>query len=106
MSVSLSDTWRRGVRRTHVLAPRAVDKPARDKESATAPFLLARRGMSTVVDERERRLIEAVVALARALRDERDRLAGRLREVEDELSSLATRLDVTPLEPAVSRASD
>ena len=45
------------------------------------------------VDERERRLIEAVVALARSLRDERDRLAARLREVEFELSRLASRLE-------------
>ena len=45
------------------------------------------------VDERERRLIEAVVALARSLRDERDRLAARLREVELELSVLASRLE-------------
>lgn len=44
-------------------------------------------------DDRERLLIEAVVALARSLRDERDRLAERLREVEHELSSLASRLD-------------
>ena len=45
------------------------------------------------IDERERRLIEAVVALTRSLRDERDRLAARLREVELELSRLASRLE-------------
>jgi hypothetical protein len=45
------------------------------------------------VEERERRLIEAVVALARSLRDERDRLAARLREVELELSRLGSKLD-------------
>ena len=45
------------------------------------------------VEERERRLIEAVVALARSLREERDRLASRLREVEFELSRLASRLE-------------
>ena len=45
------------------------------------------------VEERERRLIEAVVALTRSLRDERDRLAARLREVELELSLLSSRLD-------------
>jgi hypothetical protein len=44
------------------------------------------------VEERERRLIEAVVALARSLRDERDRLTARLREVEHELSLLASKL--------------
>jgi hypothetical protein len=43
--------------------------------------------------EKERLLIEAVVALARTLRDERDRLAERLREVEQELHSLSSRLD-------------
>src|SRR5947209_19771024 len=37
------------------------------------------------IEDRERRLIEAVVALTRSLRDERDRLAVRLREVEIEL---------------------
>jgi len=42
----------------------------------------------------ERLLIEAVVSLARTLRDERDRLAERLREVESELTSLNARLDV------------
>jgi hypothetical protein len=45
------------------------------------------------VEDRERRLIEAVVALARSLRDERDRLAARLREVELELSRLASQLE-------------
>jgi hypothetical protein len=45
------------------------------------------------VEERERRLIEAVVALARSLRDERDRLAARLREVERELSLLASKME-------------
>jgi hypothetical protein len=44
-------------------------------------------------DERERLLIEAVVTLARTLRDERDRLAERLQQVEQELASLAARLD-------------
>jgi hypothetical protein len=46
------------------------------------------------VEERERRLIEAVVALARSLRDERDRLAARLREVELELARLGSLLEV------------
>jgi hypothetical protein len=52
------------------------------------------------VEERERRLIEAVVALARSLRDERDRLAARLREVELELSLLASKLE-TRAEPSL-----
>jgi hypothetical protein len=46
------------------------------------------------LEERERRLIEAVVALARSLRDERDRLAARLSEVELELSLLSSKLQV------------
>ena len=45
------------------------------------------------IEERERRLIEAVVALARSLRDERDRLAARLREVELELKRLTSALE-------------
>ena len=45
------------------------------------------------LEDRERRLIEAVVALARSLRDERDRLAARLREVELELSRLTAKLE-------------
>jgi len=46
--------------------------------------------------ERERRLIDAVVSLARSLRDERDRLAERLREVESQLGSLAQQLERRP----------
>lgn len=45
------------------------------------------------LDDRERLLIEAVVAMARTLRDERDRLAGRLRQVEQELGTLTERLE-------------
>jgi len=52
-----------------------------------------------VIDERERLLIEAVLSLARTLRDERDRLAERLRSVENELSTLASRLEIVGLEP-------
>jgi hypothetical protein len=51
------------------------------------------------VDERERLLIDAVVTLARTLRDERDRLAERLQQVEQELATLAARLDVQRSEP-------
>ncbi|OLB93947.1 MAG: hypothetical protein AUH30_18850 [Candidatus Rokubacteria bacterium 13_1_40CM_68_15] len=51
------------------------------------------------IDERERLLIEAVLSLARTLRDERDRLADRLRAVESELSTLASRLEIVGLEP-------
>jgi hypothetical protein len=53
------------------------------------------------VEDRERRLIDAVVALARSLRDERDRLAARLREVELELSLLAAKMEARGDGPAV-----
>ena len=48
------------------------------------------------VEERERLLLEVVVALAKALRDERDRLSRRLAEVEQELESLPVRLGTHP----------
>ena len=51
------------------------------------------------VEERERLLIDAVVTLARTLRDERDRLAERLQQVEQELATLAARLDVGRSDP-------
>ena len=58
-------------------------------------------------EDRERRLIDAVVALARSLRDERDRLAARLREVELELSLLASRLAARgEAEDALGEAED
>jgi hypothetical protein len=44
-------------------------------------------------DERERRLIDAVVSLAKSFREERDRLARRLTELEREIDALAVRLD-------------
>lgn len=44
-------------------------------------------------DERERRLIDAVVSLAKSFREERDRLANRLSELEREIDALAVRLD-------------
>ena len=59
-----------------------------------------------VPDDRERLLIEAVVSLARTLRDERDRLAERLREVESELQTLSARLEAHRPEPeGVPRAT-
>jgi hypothetical protein len=48
------------------------------------------------VDDRERLLLEVVVALAKALRDERDRLSRRLAEVEEELESLPVKLGTHP----------
>jgi uncharacterized membrane protein len=53
-------------------------------------------------DERERLLIEAAVMLARTLRDERDRLTERLREVEHTLATLAARLDARRAESPVT----
>jgi hypothetical protein len=44
-------------------------------------------------EERERRLIDAVVSLAKSFREERDRLARRLGELEREIDALAVRLD-------------
>lgn len=55
-------------------------------------------------DERERLLIEAAVMLARTLRDERDRLTERLREVEHTLATLAARLDTRRTEAPVPSA--
>ena len=46
--------------------------------------------------ERERKILEAVSALARSLRDERERLAKRLAELEHELAVLACKLDGQP----------
>jgi hypothetical protein len=61
---------------------------------------------SPAVDDRERLLIEAVVTLARSLRDERDRLAGRLREVENELQTLASRLEPGALDSSEVPAAE
>jgi hypothetical protein len=44
-------------------------------------------------DNREHRLIEAVVSLAKSFREERDRLARRLSQLECELDALALRID-------------
>lgn len=43
--------------------------------------------------DRERRLAEYMASAAQSLREERDRLAKRLAELEQELASLAARLD-------------
>jgi hypothetical protein len=61
-----------------------------------------------MMDERERLLIEAVVALARTLRDERDHLVQRLRQVEYDLTTLAQRLEPrrSRSDVAVSHPSD
>ena len=43
-------------------------------------------------DDRERRLIEAVVSLAKAFREEREQLLRRLAQLEREIEMLALRL--------------
>ena len=44
-------------------------------------------------DDRVHRLIEAVVSLAKSFREERDRLARRLSQLEREIDALGVRLD-------------
>ena len=44
-------------------------------------------------DDRERRLIEAVVSLAKSFREEREQLMRRLTQLEQEIEMLALRLD-------------
>jgi hypothetical protein len=43
--------------------------------------------------DREHRLIEAVVSLAKSFREERDRLARRLSRLEREIDALALKLE-------------
>ena len=54
-------------------------------------------------DDRERRLIEAVVSLAKTFREEREHLLRRVSQLERELELLAVRLDAherrQPVEP-------
>jgi hypothetical protein len=47
----------------------------------------------TVTDDRERRLIDAVVSLAKAFREEGERLGRRLSRLERDFELLAIRLD-------------
>jgi hypothetical protein len=44
-------------------------------------------------DDRERRLIDAVLSLAKSFREEHDRLAQRLTRLEQEIDTLNIRLD-------------
>jgi hypothetical protein len=69
------------------------------------PMVDTRAESEVEVDDRERLLIEAVVTLARTLRDERDRLAERLREVEHDLRTLTMRLE-RRAEPSELSASE
>ena len=48
---------------------------------------------SPSAEDREHRLIEAVVSLAKSFREERDRLARRLSQLEREIDALAVKLD-------------
>jgi hypothetical protein len=54
-------------------------------------------------DDREQRLIEAVVSLAKSFREEREHLLRRVLQLEHELEILALRLDArqppSPVEP-------
>ena len=52
-----------------------------------------------IFDARERRLIDAVVTLAKTFRDDRDRLARRLAELEHEVEALAVKLDARATPP-------
>ena len=53
-------------------------------------------------DDRERRLIEAVVSLAKTFREERDQLMRRLTQLEHEIEILAIRLDAQQRPQAAS----
>jgi len=44
-------------------------------------------------DDRERRLIDELVSLAKSFREERDRLSQRLTRLEQEIDALSIRLD-------------
>lgn len=52
--------------------------------------------MNTGVPDRERRLLEQVISLAHALRQERERLARLLSDLEEEIAVLALKLDGRP----------
>jgi hypothetical protein len=44
-------------------------------------------------DDRERRLIDALVSLAKSFREERDRLSQRLTRLEHEIDAMSIKLD-------------
>jgi glutamate/tyrosine decarboxylase-like PLP-dependent enzyme len=54
------------------------------------------RMMDSAGNEGGQRLLEQIVSLAQALRDERERLARRLAALEPELCVLASKLDGEP----------
>ena len=59
-----------------------------------------------IVDERERRIIDAVMALARSFRDDRERLALRLSAVEQALDVLALRMELQPSAPTAGLCAE
>ena len=86
------------------MTPVPACPPARPAKSASgntcgrpASFLLPRAVVNDLsLGERERRILEAVSSLARSLQAERERLARRLGQLEQELDVLASRLDGEP----------
>ena len=89
-------------------APRAAKCAPGKKGGRAASFLLPRAGVNErSLGERERRILEAVSSLARSLQAERERLARRLGQLEQELDVLASRLDGEPalIAPALPRRS-
>lgn len=52
-----------------------------------------------IVDERERRIFEAVMSLARSFRDDREQLVRRLSAVEHALDALALKVELRPPGP-------
>jgi len=54
---------------------------------------------ASIVDERERRIIDAVMTLARSFRDDREQLARRLSAVEQALDVLALKVELGPSAP-------
>jgi hypothetical protein len=54
---------------------------------------------ASIVDEHERRIIDAVMTLARSFRDDREALARRLSAVEHALDALTLRVELQPSGP-------
>ena len=72
--------------------------------SCSLPRAVSHAVPSFEPDERERAMIEAVVQLAKALREERDRLAVRLEQLEREIAVLVAQVESCgePVRPAPS----
>jgi len=58
-----------------------------------------------IVDERERRMIDAVMTLARSFRDDREQLARRLTAVEQALDVLTLKVELQPPAPPAGTAT-